>query len=219
MDMGRDNFVGHGAVLGKSPQHKGYRGEPTSLRIGDGNVFREHVTVHRGTVAGRRRDPDRRPQHVHDRQPRRPRLPGRQRLHAGQRGARRRPRRAARRLHPLGPRGGAAAGADRPAGDARRPRLDHQGHPAVRAPAGVQLRLGAEHRRPPPGRHLGRVDRRPPRGVPHPLQGRPDAERRARADRGRPGPGPRGRRVHHVHPRIDHRHQPARSNERQNRTF
>ena len=52
MAMGRDNFVGHGAVLGKSPQHKGYRGEPTSLRIGDGNVFREHVTVHRGTVAG-----------------------------------------------------------------------------------------------------------------------------------------------------------------------
>jgi UDP-N-acetylglucosamine acyltransferase len=50
--MGRDNFVGHGAVLGKSPQHKGYRGEATSLRIGDGNVFREHVTVHRGTIAG-----------------------------------------------------------------------------------------------------------------------------------------------------------------------
>jgi UDP-N-acetylglucosamine acyltransferase len=52
LEMGRDNFVGHGAVLGKSPQHKGYRGERTSLRIGDGNVFREHVTVHRGTVAG-----------------------------------------------------------------------------------------------------------------------------------------------------------------------
>jgi UDP-N-acetylglucosamine acyltransferase len=52
MEMGRDNFVGHGAVLGKSPQHKGYRGEPTTIRIGDGNVFREHVTIHRGTVAG-----------------------------------------------------------------------------------------------------------------------------------------------------------------------
>jgi UDP-N-acetylglucosamine acyltransferase len=52
MTMGRENFVGHGAVLGKGPQHKGYRGEPTMLRIGDGNVFREHVTVHRGTVAG-----------------------------------------------------------------------------------------------------------------------------------------------------------------------
>ena len=31
LTMGRENFVGHGAVLGKSPQHKGYRGEPTSL--------------------------------------------------------------------------------------------------------------------------------------------------------------------------------------------
>ena len=50
--MGRDNFVGHGAVLGKSPQHRTYRGETTSLRIGDHNVFREHVTVHRGTPAG-----------------------------------------------------------------------------------------------------------------------------------------------------------------------
>ncbi len=52
MEMGRDNFVGHGAVLGKSPQHKGYRGEQTTIRIGDGNVFREHVTIHRGTVDG-----------------------------------------------------------------------------------------------------------------------------------------------------------------------
>jgi UDP-N-acetylglucosamine acyltransferase len=52
MTMGPDNFVGHGAVLGKAPQHRGYRGEPTSLRIGNGNVFREYVTVHRGTVQG-----------------------------------------------------------------------------------------------------------------------------------------------------------------------
>jgi UDP-N-acetylglucosamine acyltransferase len=52
LTMGRDNFVGHGAVLGKSPQHRGYRGESTLLRIGDENVFREHVTVHRGTLQG-----------------------------------------------------------------------------------------------------------------------------------------------------------------------
>lgn len=50
--MGANNFVGHGAVLGKSPQHRGYGGEQTSLRIGDDNVFREFVTVHRGTVQG-----------------------------------------------------------------------------------------------------------------------------------------------------------------------
>jgi UDP-N-acetylglucosamine acyltransferase len=52
IELGQDNFVGHGAILGKSPQHKGYRGETTSLRIGDGNIFREHVTIHRGTEAG-----------------------------------------------------------------------------------------------------------------------------------------------------------------------
>jgi UDP-N-acetylglucosamine acyltransferase len=52
LTMGQGNFVGHGAVLGKSPQHKGYRGERTSLRIGNDNVFREHVTVHRGTPQG-----------------------------------------------------------------------------------------------------------------------------------------------------------------------
>ena len=52
LTLGRDNFVGHGAVLGKSPQHRGYQGEETSVRIGDGNVFREFVTVHRGTAQG-----------------------------------------------------------------------------------------------------------------------------------------------------------------------
>jgi UDP-N-acetylglucosamine acyltransferase len=52
LTMGANNFVGHGAVLGKSPQSRTYRGEPTHLRIGDGNTFREYVTVHRGTVEG-----------------------------------------------------------------------------------------------------------------------------------------------------------------------
>ncbi|GAC1451359.1 MAG: acyl-ACP--UDP-N-acetylglucosamine O-acyltransferase [Isosphaeraceae bacterium] len=52
LTMGCDNFVGHGAVLGKNPQHKNYGGETTWLRIGDGNIFREHVTVHRGTALG-----------------------------------------------------------------------------------------------------------------------------------------------------------------------
>ncbi len=50
--MGRDNVVGHGAVLGKPPQHRAYRGESSALRIGDGNIFREYVTVHRGTPEG-----------------------------------------------------------------------------------------------------------------------------------------------------------------------
>jgi UDP-N-acetylglucosamine acyltransferase len=38
-----------GCVIGDAPQDLKYRGEPTRLRIGDHNVFREHVTVHRST--------------------------------------------------------------------------------------------------------------------------------------------------------------------------
>ncbi len=52
LTMGSNNHVAHGAVLGKSPQHRGYKGEQTSLRIGDGNIIREHVTIHRGTPEG-----------------------------------------------------------------------------------------------------------------------------------------------------------------------
>jgi UDP-N-acetylglucosamine acyltransferase len=38
-------------VLGERPQHLKYAGEPTGLEIGDHNIFRESVTVHRGTTA------------------------------------------------------------------------------------------------------------------------------------------------------------------------
>ena len=51
LTMGRDNRVFTGAVLGERPQHLKYNGEPTGVEIGDGNVFREHVTVHRATAA------------------------------------------------------------------------------------------------------------------------------------------------------------------------
>jgi UDP-N-acetylglucosamine acyltransferase len=50
LSMGRGNIVFAGAVLGERPQHLHYLNEPTSLEIGEGNVFREHVTVHRGTA-------------------------------------------------------------------------------------------------------------------------------------------------------------------------
>lgn len=54
LTLGAHNDVGTGAVLGGAPQHLGYRGEATAVEIGDDNVFREHVTVHRGmpTPAG-----------------------------------------------------------------------------------------------------------------------------------------------------------------------
>lgn len=50
--MGADNRVHQFASLGEAPQDLKYAGEPTRLEIGVGNVFREYVTVNRGTVAG-----------------------------------------------------------------------------------------------------------------------------------------------------------------------
>ncbi len=40
------------SVIGGEPQDVGYRQEETEVRIGDRNVFREFITVHRGTVKG-----------------------------------------------------------------------------------------------------------------------------------------------------------------------
>jgi len=48
--MGRANTVYSGAILGEKPQHLRFKDAPTTLEIGDGNTFRESVTVHRGTT-------------------------------------------------------------------------------------------------------------------------------------------------------------------------
>lgn len=45
--IGAHNTFHAGCVIGDAPQDLKYKGEPTRLRIGDHNVFREHVTVHR----------------------------------------------------------------------------------------------------------------------------------------------------------------------------
>jgi UDP-N-acetylglucosamine acyltransferase len=50
LNLGRNNQIYPAVVLGQAPQHLMYKGEPTRLEIGDGNIFREHVTVHRGTT-------------------------------------------------------------------------------------------------------------------------------------------------------------------------
>lgn len=47
---GAKNHFFAGAIIGEAPQDLKYRGEPTRLRIGDHNVFREHVTVHRSNT-------------------------------------------------------------------------------------------------------------------------------------------------------------------------
>lgn len=47
--IGADNQFHAGCVIGDAPQDLKYKNEPTRLRIGDHNVFREHFTVHRST--------------------------------------------------------------------------------------------------------------------------------------------------------------------------
>jgi len=45
--IGKHNQFFAGCIIGEAPQDLKYKNEPTRLRIGDHNVFREHVTVHR----------------------------------------------------------------------------------------------------------------------------------------------------------------------------
>jgi UDP-N-acetylglucosamine acyltransferase len=49
-NIGSDNKIFQFASIGSAPQDKKYNGEPTRLEIGDRNVFRESVTVNRGTA-------------------------------------------------------------------------------------------------------------------------------------------------------------------------
>src|SRR5216683_6022571 len=50
--IGRDNVFYPFCVVGGDPQDLRFRGERTELAVGDGNTFREYVTITRGTVSG-----------------------------------------------------------------------------------------------------------------------------------------------------------------------
>jgi UDP-N-acetylglucosamine acyltransferase len=50
--IGRGNRIFPFASIGLAPQDLKYRGEPTRLEIGDRNIIREFVTLHRGTAEG-----------------------------------------------------------------------------------------------------------------------------------------------------------------------
>ncbi len=52
LTMGKKNRVFPFACLGVAPQDLKYAGEPTRVEIGDGNTFREYVTISRGTTGG-----------------------------------------------------------------------------------------------------------------------------------------------------------------------
>ena len=50
--IGENNHIFDEVSIGLPPQHLEYEGEKTFLYIGDNNVLREYVTIHRGTVDG-----------------------------------------------------------------------------------------------------------------------------------------------------------------------
>jgi UDP-N-acetylglucosamine acyltransferase len=50
--LGQNNQVLPFASIGTPPQDLKYAGEPTRVRIGDSNIFRENSTIHRGTAQG-----------------------------------------------------------------------------------------------------------------------------------------------------------------------
>ena len=51
-ELGADNVLHPGAVIGDEPQDLGYTGVPRAVGIGDRNIFREYSTVHRGSEHG-----------------------------------------------------------------------------------------------------------------------------------------------------------------------
>jgi len=50
--MGRGNRIFQFSSVGEDPADKKFAGEETWLNIGDNNIFREGVTLHRGTAVG-----------------------------------------------------------------------------------------------------------------------------------------------------------------------
>ena len=51
--IGSGNLIGYGSVIGGLPQDLAFdRNSSTRVELGDGNVIREHCTIHRGTEPG-----------------------------------------------------------------------------------------------------------------------------------------------------------------------
>ncbi|MGI8905141.1 MAG: acyl-ACP--UDP-N-acetylglucosamine O-acyltransferase [Candidatus Sumerlaeaceae bacterium] len=50
--IGEDNEIHMGAIIGHAPQHLAYKGGDSGVRIGNHNVIREYVTIHRAYHPG-----------------------------------------------------------------------------------------------------------------------------------------------------------------------
>lgn len=48
-EIGRDNQISQGVIIGNPPQDLKYQGRKSLCRIGDGNIIREYVTIHRAS--------------------------------------------------------------------------------------------------------------------------------------------------------------------------
>ena len=51
--IGMRNSIAQGAVIGGDPQDRKYKGELTFLSVGDDNIVREYVTIHRASGEGK----------------------------------------------------------------------------------------------------------------------------------------------------------------------
>ena len=51
-EIGSGNKIGPFTIIGGPPQDLSYKGEPTTVKIGNNNLIREYVSIHRGTVGG-----------------------------------------------------------------------------------------------------------------------------------------------------------------------
>jgi len=50
--LGKGNQIGYGAIIGAEPQDTSFKNEPSRVVVGDGNIIREYVTIHRGSKGG-----------------------------------------------------------------------------------------------------------------------------------------------------------------------
>lgn len=50
--LGKNNLVNQGAIIGGDPQDRKFEDQDTFLHVGDNNVFREYVTIHRSSKEG-----------------------------------------------------------------------------------------------------------------------------------------------------------------------
>lgn len=53
--IGKNNEISHFATIGTPPQDRTYKGEPTETIIGDNNIIRDYVSIHRGTTKENRK--------------------------------------------------------------------------------------------------------------------------------------------------------------------